>query len=356
MQERLGGEDLTDRRCERRPSGLRAHPADLLEHVQQPVRGGVRAEVHLERRDEPGRKVVLRRPHRDARWDRRHRLVADVLVDDVRGFPQLLRLNTGRVLEPLEGFRERFTGDPVERQREWVHRSGDEVGSGLDGRERGGDAHPGRALDVEADREPARLPNLCNQLTRLVRKEGAGRVVDDDPCRAELRQLARLFDERCGLVRSPGAVDEPGVKRASRARDRRAGLAQVRDVVQRVVQAEDLDPVLGRTGHEPPHDVAADRPRSDEEATAERDPQRSRHARLDRPDPLPRALDAPSDGRVEHASAGDLEAGEARGVEDLGHAEDLRGRNPPRQRLLREQPDRRVDQLRHRPWTLSTGS
>ena len=129
--------------------------------------------------------------------DRRHRLVTDVLVDDVRGFPQLLGLNTGRMLEPLEGFRERLAGDPVQRQREWVHRRGDEIRSSLDGRERGGDAHPGRALDVEADREPARLPNLRNELTRLVREEGAGRVVDDDTRRAELRQLARLFDERC---------------------------------------------------------------------------------------------------------------------------------------------------------------
>ena len=103
----------------------------------------MRAEVHLERRDQPRGEVVLRRAHRDARWDRRHRLVTDVLVDDVRGFPQLLGLNTGRVLESLEGFRERFTGDPVERQREWVHRCCDEVGSSLDCRERGGDAHSG---------------------------------------------------------------------------------------------------------------------------------------------------------------------------------------------------------------------
>ena len=137
------------------------------------------------------------------------------------------------------------------------------------------------------------------------------------------------------------------MERAARTRDRRARLAEVGDVVQRVVQAEDLDPVLGRARDEAADDVAADGTRADEEPTAQRDPERRRHARLDRADPLPRALDAPPDGRVEDAAARDLEARESRLVEDLRDAQDLGGRQLPRERLLREQADRRVDELRH---------
>ena len=90
MEERLRGEDLADRRGERRPAGLGADAPDLLEHLEQPVAGGVRAQVDVERRDEPGREVVLRRANGDPRRDRRDRLVADVLVDDVRGLPELV--------------------------------------------------------------------------------------------------------------------------------------------------------------------------------------------------------------------------------------------------------------------------
>ena len=131
------------------------------------------------------------------------------------------------------------------------------------------------------------------------------------------------------------------------AGDRLARLAQVGDVVQRVVQPEDVDAVLGRRGDEAPHEVGADRPRADEEAAAEREPERRRRARLERADPLPGALDAAPHGRVEDAAARDLEAGEAGAVEDLGEAEDLGGRHAPRERLLREQPNGRVDQARH---------
>ena len=57
---------------------------------------------------------------------------------------------------------------------------------------------------------------------------------------------------------------------------------------------------------------ARDRPRADEEPAAQRDAERRRRTRVDRADPLPRALDAPPHRRVEDAAARDLEAGEAR--------------------------------------------
>ncbi len=187
----------------------------------------------------------------------------------------------------------------------------------------------------------------ADELLRAVRDERAGRVVHEDPRRAELGQLARLLDERVRLAGASGAVHEPRVERAARIRDRRACLAQVRDVVQWVVEAEDVDAVLRRTRDEAADDVAADGTRADEEAAAERDAERSRYARLDRANALPRALDAAAHGRVEDAAPGDLEAREAGAVEDLRDAEDLGGRKLAGERLLREQPDRGVDELRH---------
>ena len=159
----------------------------------------------------------------------------------------------------------------MERERERIDGRRDEVRSRVDGGERRREADARRALDVEADREAARLPDPRDELLRPVRDERARRVVHEDPRRAELGQLPRLLDERVGLARATRAVDEPGVERAAGARDRGTRLAQVRDVVQRVVQTEDVDPVLRRARDEAAHDVAADRPRADEEATAQRD-------------------------------------------------------------------------------------
>ena len=91
----------------------------------------------------------------------------------------------------------------------------------------------------------------------------------------------------------------------------------------------------------------ADRTRADEEASAQRDPERRRDAGLDRADPLPRTLDATPHRGVEDAAAGDLEAREPCLVEDLGDAQDLGRGQAPGERLLREEPDRRVDELGH---------
>ena len=113
VEECLRREDLADRRCERRPARLGADASDLLEHLEQPIGGGVRAEVHVERGDEPGREVVLGRAHGDPRRDRSDRLVADPLVDDVGGLPELRDLEPRRVPEPL-----RATPRPTRRRRD----------------------------------------------------------------------------------------------------------------------------------------------------------------------------------------------------------------------------------------------
>ena len=177
--------------------------------------------------------------------------------------------------------------------------------------------------------------------------ERPGGIVDDDPCGAEIRELARLLDERVHLACDAGAVDEPGLELALGRRDRLGRLAEVRDVVQRVVQAEDVDPVLGCGGDEAPCELAVDRSGTDEEASAEREPERGLDPRLDRPDPLPGAFHAAPDRAVEDPAAGDLEVGEPRSVEDLGEPEQLGRPHRSRERILTEQANRRVDELRH---------
>jgi hypothetical protein len=166
--------------------------------------------------------------------------------------------------------------------------------------------------------------------------------MEEDAHRAELGQHPRALDQRLDLAGAPGAVDEPGLEVAVGGDDRLRGLAQVGDVVERVVEAEDVDPVLRRRCDEAAREVGVDGTRADEEAATQREPERRLDARLQRADPLPRALDATLDGRVEAPAARDLEVRKAGLVEDLGEPELLRRRHPSRKRLLAEQANSRI--------------
>ena len=66
--------------------------------------------------DDARRQVVLRREHGDARHERRHELVADVLVDEVGRLPERVDVDAG--IEPDAGERlgERLARDAVERR------------------------------------------------------------------------------------------------------------------------------------------------------------------------------------------------------------------------------------------------
>ena len=161
-----------------------------------------------------------------------------------------------------------------------------------------------------------------------MRLQDGGRVVEQDARGAELRQALRRVDQR--LVPA-AAVEQARLELGAGVDDRLGRLAQVVDVVQRVVQAEDLDAALGGARDEPAREVAADRARADEEPAAQRQRERRRRARLERPDALPGALDAAPDRVVEHAAARDLEVREAGPVEELGEAQQIRRRHQRRQ-------------------------
>ena len=172
-------------------------------------------------------------------------------------------------------------------------------------------------------------------------------------------RAAPISSIRSAVSTSASCRLEPYSRPASNSRPAEvtasAATLQVVGVVQRVVQAERVDPARSGARHEAAHEIVADRPRPDEEAAAHREHERRRRPRPDRSDPLPRALDAPADGRVERPAAGDLEIGVSRTIEDLGQPQQLCGRHRPRERLLREHPDRGVDQSRHQRGTLARG-
>ena len=92
---RLRGEDLADRRCERRRARLGADPVELGEHLVEAVVGAFRPQRVVDPGDDAGREVVPRSEHGDARHERRHELVADVLVDEVGRLPERVDVDAG---------------------------------------------------------------------------------------------------------------------------------------------------------------------------------------------------------------------------------------------------------------------
>ena len=108
VDERLGGDDLAERRGERRRTGLDANALDLVEHLVEPVAVAAAAKVRVDDRDEPRRQLAPRRAHRDARQERADRHVADVLVDELGRPPDRLDVDAGVVPDPGEGLRERL--------------------------------------------------------------------------------------------------------------------------------------------------------------------------------------------------------------------------------------------------------
>ena len=323
-----------------------------VEGVEQPVAGRVGPEVDVEGSDEAGRQVVLGRADRNSRRHGSDGLVADVLVDQVGRLPQRSRVDAGITPQPLECVDERLSRDPVQCERERVDGGRDQVGPDPrcdDGVEQ---PRPRRSLHEQPHRQARFGPDPLHELLGQMWQQRVRRIVEDDAGRAELGNLLRPLDQRFDLAFPAGAVDEPDVELLPRGHDGLPGLTEVRDVVERIVEAKDVDAVVGGTGDEPAHDVRRDGARADEEPPAKRQAERRRRPRIDRPDPLPRALDGSPDGRVEYAASRDLEVGEPRTVEDLRDPQHLAGGQLARERLLRQQTDRGVDDFRHSGWDL----
>ena len=177
----------------------------------EPVAGRVRAQVRVERGDEARRQVVLGGAHGDARHERRHRLVADVLVDEVGRLPELVDVDPGVHAQPRERGGERLAGDAVQRERERVERARDQVGAGAGGLERVGEPRAGRALAVEADGQAGRL----GARGRRARPPGAARGRRSG--RGSARASRRARRARATARRAcPSGRCRPGCRRGRR--------------------------------------------------------------------------------------------------------------------------------------------
>jgi hypothetical protein len=155
-----------------------------------------------------------------------------------------------------------------------------------------------------------------------VRLERSRWVVQEDACRTEVGQLLRLLDQLL-LGGRARAVDEARLELPVCGRDRLARLTEIRNVVQWILETENIDSALGRAGHEPSSEVAADRPRADQEPASQGHPERRLRPRLERTDPLPGALDSAAHRGVEDATTGDLQVGKAGVVEKLRQPEEI---------------------------------
>ena len=285
--------------------------------------------------------------YRDPRRERGHRIVADELVDHLRRLPEDADVDSTVHSGACERAGGRFARDTVQRERDRVDGTGDQVRSGPRSVKGCGQPASGRPLAIEADGQAASFGERRDELVRPVRLERSGWIVEEHARGSELGQPLRLLDERPRLAALARAVDQARVELTLRRDDRLARLTQVRDVVERILEPEDVDAALGRAGDESPREVAADGARADEEAAAERHPERCLRAGFQSADPLPGALDAAPDRRVEDTTSGNLEIREAGAVENFGEPEQVGGRDPPGQRFLAEQADRRIDERRH---------
>ena len=201
MDERLGREDLSDRRCEGRRSGFCTDQDQLVEDLVEPVGGAVRAQPRVHRRDEPCGQLVLGRPNRDPRRQRRHGLVADVLVDQLRGLPERVHVDAGVEVEPGQRRGKSLPRHAVEQERDRIDGTGKPVGSGASRLEVGSKRVPGRTLAVHADRQPTRLGKRRDQFVRPGGSQSAGCVVEKHSRGAEVRQLLGLLDQLLGPLR-----------------------------------------------------------------------------------------------------------------------------------------------------------
>ena len=267
-----------------------------------------------------------------------------MLVDEVGSRPQLVHVDAGSEPEPGERLCGCLRRHAMHRQRDRIDRGGDHVGTRPRGFDRRGQRVAGGALGVEPDRQARHFAQLRHELARAMRLQQRRGVVEKKSRCTELRQATSSVDER--LVPA-AAVEQAGFELAAGLDDRLRRLAQILDVVQRIVQPEDVDPARRGARDESSGEVVADGPRTDEEATAQCQSERRRRPRLQCAQALPRALDATADRTVEDAAARDLEIGEARPVEQLGETQELGGRHAPGERVLAEDPDRRIDKAWH---------
>ena len=133
-------------------------------------------EVRVEAGDEARRQRELRGAHRDPRRERDHRLVADVLVDQLGRAPQRRRRRCPR--RSTRPSRAWASDSPETRwsvSATGYAAAGEEVGACPGRLDRARQRGAARALEVDADRQPARLLEPVHEVAGAARLERARR-------------------------------------------------------------------------------------------------------------------------------------------------------------------------------------
>jgi len=172
--------------------------------------------MSIEGGDDPGWEAVLGRTRSDPRHEWRYQLVADVLVHEIGGLPERLHVHLAVETETRECLSQDLAGRTVQGQGNWVDRTGDQLRSGSGRLDAGGKRIAAGALTVNGDGKSGLGPEPLDQLVCTVRRQRAGRVVQDDTRSADLGQLARLLDQKLVVATSARAVNEPTLELLAR--------------------------------------------------------------------------------------------------------------------------------------------
>jgi len=109
---------------------------------------------------------------------------------------------------------------------------------------------------MEAHWEAARLADPLDELPSLRRLEGAGGIVHEHPGSAQVAQLMGALEQDLRFARQPGTVHEPDSKLLLGTADGIGGFLEICEVIERVMEAEDVDPTRRGAFHEPSYQVA----------------------------------------------------------------------------------------------------
>ena len=347
VQERLRGDDLADRRGERRRADLGADAVDLVEHLVEPV-ARRRARAAARRAPRRARPAACCCAARTAIRGASGVTGSSPMCSSTRSAAAQSVVHVDAGVEP-ERRRAPAPPPPPRRGASSARPGRRRTRSGRRRRARPRAPRRARCRPRPGSRGrpagPRRSRSSATSSPARCGCSSAGRIVEQDARRAELRQplAPRRRAPRAGRCRRAAPPRTRGRRRRSprppragcrrRSAGRAAGRPRCRSAAALATKRRAKSPPTG--------------PRADEEAAAERQRERRRRARLQRADALPRALDPAAHGAVEDAAARDLEVREAGAVEELGEAQQIRRRHQARERLLAEDADRRVDEARH---------
>ena len=203
-----------------------------------------------------------------------------------------------------------------------VHR----VRPGVHGRHIGGGTDTGRVVRVDPHRQPCGLLESGHEISRLLRRDQACHVLDDDTVRAHIGDLLAQLGEVLQVVDGGSGVADSTVCRSTGCLGRLNGGTHVLRVVQAVEDTEDVHAVLHAHLHESLHHVIGVVRVAHQILTAQQHGVRRLGGQLlERVKSIEGELPEEAQTGINGRAAPGLQCGEAHGVEDGSQLEHLLG-------------------------------